>query len=65
MKQTRRKIIVGVMVPVVMALIVLRQTMGTPSMNGVAMRNIEALLLTGMLLGIAVAQGIAAFRRPN
>ena len=53
------------MVPVVMALIVLRQTMGTPSMNGVAMRNIEALLLTGMLLGIAVAQGIAAFRRPN
>jgi hypothetical protein len=53
------------MIPVVMALIVLRRTMGMPSMNGVDMINIEALLLTGMLLGIAIAQGISVFRRPN
>jgi hypothetical protein len=65
MKQPRKRIVVGVMVPVVMALIVLKRTMGMPSMNGVAMINIEALLLTGALLGIAVAQGISVFRRPN
>lgn len=53
------------MVPVIMALIVLKRIMGMPSMNGVEMVNIEALLVTGMLLGIAVAQGISAFRRPN
>jgi hypothetical protein len=53
------------MIPVVLAIIVLRRTMGMPSMNGVATINIEALLLTGMLLGIAIAQGIAVFRRPN
>jgi hypothetical protein len=65
MKQPRRKIVVGVMIPVVMALIVLKRTMGMPSMSGVDMINIEALLLTGMLLGIAIAQGISVFRRPS
>jgi hypothetical protein len=65
MKQPRKRIVIGVMIPVVMAIIVLKRTMGMPSMNGVAMINIEALLLTGMLLGIAVAQGISVFRRPN
>ena len=53
------------MIPVVMAVIVLKRNMGMPSMNGVDMINIEALLLTGMLIGIAIAQGISAFRRPN
>ena len=53
------------MIPIVIALIILRRTMGMPSMNGVDMVNVEGLLLTGMLLGIAVAQGVSAFRRPN
>lgn len=65
MKQPRKRIVIGVMIPVVMALIVLKRTMGMPSMNGVAMINIEALLVTGTLLGIAIAQGISVFRRPN
>jgi hypothetical protein len=39
--------------------------MGMLSMNGVAMIDVEALLLTGALLGIAIAQGISVFRRPN
>jgi hypothetical protein len=65
MKQPRKRIVLGVMIPVIMALIVLKRTMGMPSMNGVDMINIEALLLTGMLLGIAIAQGISVFRRPN
>jgi hypothetical protein len=65
MKQPRRRIVLGVMIPVIMALIVLKRTMGMPSMNGVDMINVEALLLTGMLLGIAIAQGISVFRRPN
>jgi hypothetical protein len=65
MKQPRKRIVLGVMIPVVIAIVVLKRTMGMPSMNGVDMINIEALLLTGMLLGIAVAQGISAFRRPN
>ena len=53
------------MVPTVMAIVVLKRTMGLPSMNGVAMVNIESLLITGMLLGIAIAQAILAFRRPS
>ena len=53
------------MIPVIMALIILKRTMGMPSMNGVRMVNIEGLLVTGMLLGIAVAQAISAFRRPE
>jgi hypothetical protein len=53
------------MIPVVLAVIVLKRTMGMPSMNGVDMINIEALLLTGMLIGIAIGQGISAFRRPS
>lgn len=53
------------MLPVVMAIIVLKRIMGMPTMNGVSMVNIEALLVTGMLIGIAVAQGITAFRKSN
>jgi hypothetical protein len=65
MKQPRKRIVVGVMIPAIMAVIVLKRTMGLPSMNGVAMVNIESLLLTGMLIGIAIAQGISVFRKPN
>lgn len=65
MKQPRKKIVLGVMLPVVMAIVVLKRTMGMPTMNGVSMVNIEALLVTGMLIGIAVAQGITAFRKTN
>ena len=65
MKQPRKRIVIGVMIPTVMAMIVLKRTMGLPSMNGVDMVNIESLLVTGMLLGIAVAQAILAFRRPT
>lgn len=53
----------GVMIPGIVALIILKRTMGMPSMNGVAMVNIESLLLTGALLGIAAAQAINAFRK--
>ncbi len=53
------------MVPAVMALVILKRTMGMPSMNGVAMVNIVGLLLTGGLLGIAAAQAIGAFRKLN
>lgn len=53
------------MIPIIMALIVLRRTMGLPSMNGVDMVNIESLLLTGALIGIAIAQAITAFRKPS
>jgi hypothetical protein len=65
MKQPRKRIVVGVMIPAIMAVIILKRTMGLPSMNGVDMINIESLLLTGMLLGIAIAQGISVFRKPN
>ena len=65
MKQPRKRIVIGVMIPTVMALLVLKRTMGLPSMNGVDIVNIESLLVTGMLLGIAVAQAILAFRRPT
>jgi len=34
-----------------------------PSMNGVDMVNIESLLITGMLIGIAIAQAFSAFRK--
>jgi len=51
------------MIPVIVAIIFLRRTMGMPSMNGVAMVNIESLLLTGALLGIAIAQAFSAFRK--
>ena len=65
MKQPRKRIVIGVMIPVIVALIILKRTMGMPSMDGVQMVNIEGLLVTGMLLGIAVAQAISAFRRPG
>jgi hypothetical protein len=65
MKQPRKKIIIGVMIPTIVALIVLKRTMGMPSMNGVEMVNIESLLITGMLLGMAVAQAISAFRKAS
>ncbi len=65
MKQPRKRIILGVMIPAVIALIVLRRTMGLQSMSGVAMINIDSLLLTGALLGVAVAQAFSAFRKGN
>ena len=65
MKASRKKIIIGVMIPAIIALIVLRRTMGLPSVNGLSMVTIDSLLLTGALLGIAIAQGISAFRKPQ
>ena len=65
MKQPRKRIVLGVMIPVVIALIVLRRTMGLQSMSGVDMVNIYSLLLTGALMGIAVAQVFSAFRKSN
>jgi hypothetical protein len=65
MKQPRKRIVIGVMVPGVMALIVLKRTMGLPSMNGVDTVNIESLLVTGALIGIALAQAITAFRKTS
>ncbi len=65
MKQPRKKIVIGVMVPAIVAIIFLKRTMGMPSMNGVAMVNIESLLVTGALLGIALAQAISAFRKQS
>jgi hypothetical protein len=65
MTQPRKRIVIGVMVPTIIAMVVLKRTMGMPSMSGVAMVNIESLLVTGMLLGIAVAQAILAFRRSS
>jgi hypothetical protein len=63
MKQPRKRIVIGVMIPGVVALIILKRTMGMPSMNGVDMVNIESLLITGMLIGIAIAQAFSAFRK--
>lgn len=63
MKQSRKKIIIGVMMPAVIALIVLRRTMGMPAMIGAPMVSIESLLLTGVLLGIALSQAISVFRK--
>lgn len=65
MQQPRKRIILGVMIPGILALIMLRRTMHMPSMDGVAMVNVEGLLVSGMLLGIAIAQAISAFRRPE
>ena len=65
MKQPRKRIVIGVMIPGIMALIVLRRTMGLPSMNGIELVNVESLLLTGALIGIAIAQAITAFRKPS
>jgi hypothetical protein len=64
MKPLRRKMIVGVMIPVIVALIVLRRTMGMPAMTGAPPASVEALLLTGALFGIALSQAISVFRRP-
>jgi hypothetical protein len=64
MKPLRRKMIIGVMMPAIVALIVLRRTMGMPAMNGAPMVSVESLLLTGALFGIALSQAISAFRRP-
>ena len=64
MKPLRRKMIIGVMIPVVIALIILRRTMHMPAMAVTPMVSIESLLLTGALLGIALSQAISAFRKP-
>ena len=65
MKQPRKRIAIGVMVPTIIAVIMLRRTMGMPSMNGVPMVDIYCLLLTGALLGIAIAQAFSAFRKTH
>ena len=64
MKPLRRKMILGVMIPAVIALIILRRTMQMPAMAVTPMVSVESLLLTGALLGIALSQAIAAFRKP-
>jgi len=56
--------IIGVMIPVVIALIVLRRTMRLPAMAVTPMVSVESLLLTGALLGIALSQAISVFRKP-
>jgi hypothetical protein len=56
--------IIGVMIPVVIALIILRRTMGMPAMAFTPAVSVESLLLTGALLGIALSQAIGAFRKP-
>jgi hypothetical protein len=63
MKPLRRKMILGVMIPAVIALIVLRRTMQMPAMAVTPMASVESLLLTGALLGIALSQAIGAFRK--
>ena len=63
MKPLRRKMILGVMIPAVIALIVLRRTMRLPAMAVTPMVSVESLLLTGALLGIALSQAIGAFRK--
>ena len=64
MKPLRRKMIIGVMIPVVIALIILRRTLRMPAMEFTPPVSVESLLLTGALLGIALSQAIAAFRKP-
>jgi hypothetical protein len=56
--------IVGVMIPVVIALIILRRTLRMPAMEFTPPVSVESLLLTGALLGIALSQAIGAFRKP-
>lgn len=55
--------IIGVMIPVIIALIILRRTMQMPAMAVTPMVSVESLLLTGALLGIALSQAIGAFRK--
>jgi hypothetical protein len=52
------------MIPVVIALIILRRTMRMPAMEVTPPISVESLLLTGALLGIALSQAIGAFRKP-
>jgi hypothetical protein len=56
--------ILGVMIPVVIALLVLRRTMRMPAMAVTPSVSVESLLLTGALLGIAISQAISVFRKP-
>jgi hypothetical protein len=64
MKPLRRKLILGVMIPAVIALIILRRTLRMPAMEFTPPVSVESLLLTGALLGIALSQAIGAFRKP-
>ncbi len=63
MQQMRRKIILNVMMPFVVALIVLGTVMTRPTMEGIRTVNVGMLLLTGSLFGIAVAQTISVLRK--
>ncbi len=63
MEQQRKKIVVNVMIPFVMALIVLGMVMTRPTMEGIRTVNVGMLLLTGSLFGIAVAQTVSVLRK--
>jgi hypothetical protein len=63
MQQMRKKIILNVMMPFVVALIVLGTVMTRPTMEGIRTVNVSMLLLTGSLFGIAVAQTISVLRK--
>lgn len=56
--------IIGVMMPAIVAILVLRRTMHMPAMNGAPMVSVESLLLTGALFGIAISQAFSVFRKP-
>jgi hypothetical protein len=56
--------IIGVMMPMIVALLMLRRTMRMPAMIGAPMVSVESLLLTGALFGIAISQAFAMFRKP-
>lgn len=65
MQQARKRIVLNVMAPVVLALIILGMVMTRPSMEGVRGVNVGMLLLTGALFGMAVAQAIITIRKPG
>lgn len=63
MEQPRKRIVLNVMAPIVLALIILGMVMTRPSMEGIRTVNVGMLLLTGALFGMAVAQAIITFRK--
>jgi hypothetical protein len=63
MEQQRKKIVLNVMIPFILALIVLGTVMTRPTMEGIRTVNVGMLLLTGSLFGVAVAQTISVLRK--
>lgn len=63
MTDSRRKIVVTVMIPVIVALILLRQTLARPTLAGARSVDVFSLLVTGALLGIAFGATIQALRK--